>query len=130
MISYGFVKEIDVPFQQAVDLVKKNLQEHKFGIMTTINLKEKLKEKLDIDFRNYVILGACNPVMAHKALEMEENIGLLLPCNVIVYEKGQKSVVGIIKPTEAMKMVENSDLRNVAREVENLLKEAFDKINT
>jgi len=128
MIDYGFVKEINVPFGEALDLVKKTLQEHKFGVLTTIDVKEKLKEKLDIDFKKYVILGACNPAMAHKALEAEENIGLLLPCNVVVYEKDGKTAVGVIRPTAAMGMVENADLKNIAREVENRLREAFDKI--
>lgn len=129
MISYGFIKEIDAPFEDALDLVKKALKEHKFGVLTTIDVKEKLKEKLDIDFKKYVILGACNPAMAHKALEAEENIGLLLPCNVIVYEKGENSVIGVIKPSAAMNMVDNEKLKNIAQEVENLLKAAFDKIS-
>lgn len=110
-------------------MVKKTLQEHKFGVLTTIDIKEKLKEKLDIDFKKYVILGACNPAMAHKALKMEENIDLLLPCNVIVYEKEENSVIGVIRPSVAMNMVNNKELKNIAQEVENLLKETFDKIN-
>ena len=91
-------------------------------------MREKFKEKLGIDFRKYVILGACNPPSAHQAITIEENIGLLLPCNVIVYEKDDKTVVSIIKPSVAMNMIQNEQLLEVARKVEQKLKKVFESI--
>ena len=96
--------------------------------MTSIDVREKFKEKLGIDFRKYVILGACNPPSAHQAITIEENIGLLLPCNVIVYEKDDKTVVSIIKPSVAMNMIQNEQLLEVARKVEQKLKKVFESI--
>ena len=89
-------------------------------------IKEKFREKLNIDFKEYVILGACNPPFAHKSLLAEENIGLLLPCNVIVYEKGDKTIVGIIKPLAAMGMIGNDELMDIAESVETKLKKVSD----
>lgn len=126
MITYGFRKEISLPFQKAEELVTGELKKQGFGIMTRINVKEKFKEKLGIDFKNYVILGACSPSHAHKAILEEEDIGLLLPCNVIVYEKDDRTVLAVIKPSTAMGMVQNEALKDLAGEVESKLKEAFD----
>ena len=98
MISYGFRKEIDLPFDKAVEAVTEELKKQGFGILTKIDAKEKFKEKLGIDFPNYVILGACSPSHAHKAILEEEDIGLMLPCNVLVYEKEGKTILSIIKP--------------------------------
>jgi len=128
MTTYGFVKELDVSFEEAVARVTEELKKEGFGILSSIDLKEKFREKLGMDFRKYVILGACNPPLAHKSLTAEENIGLLLPCNVIVYEKGGKSVVGIIRPSVAMSMVENEELASTAGTVESKLKNVFDAL--
>jgi uncharacterized protein (DUF302 family) len=128
MISYGFRKEIDLPFDKAVETVKEELKKQGFGIMTRIDVKEKFKEKLGIDFRNYVILGACSPSHAHKAIQEEEDIGLLLPCNVVVYEQDNRMVVSIIKPTTGMGMIDNKALRQIALEVEAKLKRVFDSM--
>jgi len=89
MINYGFTKELTMPFEKAVEAVSEALKKEGFGILTKIDIKEKFKEKLGVDFKKYVILGACNPANAHKAILAEENIGLMLPCNVIVYERGE-----------------------------------------
>jgi uncharacterized protein (DUF302 family) len=118
MIGYGFSKEIDTPFQQAVEEVTRRLSDEGFGVLTKIDVREKFKEKLGIDFRNYVILGACNPASAHRAILAEEDVGLLLPCNVIVYERDGRTVVSVIRPTVAMQMVENPGLKMIAEEVE------------
>jgi uncharacterized protein (DUF302 family) len=126
MISYGFKKEINLPFQKAEAVVTDELKKRGFGILTRIDVKEKFKEKLGIDFPNYVILGACNPPFAHKAIQAEEDIGLMLPCNVVIYEKEGKTILDIIKPSAAMGMVENEELRKIATEVEATLKEVFD----
>ncbi|UCB53594.1 MAG: DUF302 domain-containing protein [Candidatus Zixiibacteriota bacterium] len=127
-MSYGFRKEIDLPFDKAVEVVTDELKKKGFGILTKIDVKEKFKEKLGIDFKNYVILGACSPSHAHKAILEEEDIGLLLPCNVIVYEKDDKTALAVIKPTIAMGMVQNEALKETATEVEDKLKEAFDSV--
>jgi uncharacterized protein (DUF302 family) len=128
MIKYGFVKELNMSFDQAVEHVTENLKNHGFGIITTIDIKEKLKEKLGIDFKRYVILGACNPASAHKAIEAEENIGLMLPCNVIVYEKDEKVIVSAIKPTIAMQMIDNAELNEIAEDIETKIKQVIDTL--
>jgi uncharacterized protein (DUF302 family) len=128
MINYGFSKETDMPFEEALGVVKEALKKEGFGILTSIDVKEKFKEKLGVDFKKYVILGACNPPCAHKALSAEEEIGLLLPCNVVVYEKGDKTAIAIIKPTVAMQMIENEELKPIAVDVEARLKKVFDSI--
>jgi uncharacterized protein (DUF302 family) len=126
MISYGFKKALDLPFDEAVAAVVEKLKEHGFGVLTTIDIQEKLKEKLGVDFRKYKILGACNPPNAHKALQAEPDIGLMLPCNVIVYEDGAASVLAAIKPSTAMSMIDNPALKDTALEVEARLKAFFD----
>jgi len=128
MINYGFTKELDAGFEQAVEHVTESLKKEGFGVLTTIDVKEKFREKLGIDFKKYVILGACNPANAHRAIEVEENIGLMLPCNVIVYEKDDKVVVAAIKPTEAMRMIDNKALNKIAAEVEAKIKRVIDSL--
>jgi uncharacterized protein (DUF302 family) len=128
MIDYGFTKELAMPFEKAVAVVTEALKIEGFGILTSIDIKEKFKEKLGIDFKKYMILGACNPPNAHKAILAEENIGLMLPCNAIVYEKNDKVVVSIIKPTHAMAAIGNDQLTQLAQTVEEKLKRAFDSI--
>jgi uncharacterized protein (DUF302 family) len=121
MSEYGFTQELDMSFEAALEKVKARLKDEGFGVLTTIDVQEKFREKLDVDFKKYVILGACNPGMAHQALEAEENIGLMLPCNVIVYEKASKTLVAAIRPTVAMRMIDNADLQRVAEKVEQSL---------
>ena len=128
MNEYGFIKELEIPFENAIEKVTEELKKEGFGILSTIDLKAKFREKLNIDFKKYVILGTCNPLFAHKSLLAEENIGLLLPCNVIVYEKGDKTVVGIIKPLAAMGMIGNDELRDIAESVETKLKKVSEAL--
>jgi len=128
MINYGFTKELNVPFEKVVETVIQELKNEGFGVLTKIDVKEKFKEKLGIDFTKYVILGACNPANAHEAILAEENIGLMLPCNVIVYEKEKGVVVSIVKPTVAMEMIDNKGLKQLAIQVEQKLKKVFDSI--
>jgi uncharacterized protein (DUF302 family) len=118
MIAYGFSKEVDAPFDQTLARVSERLKDYGFGVLTKIDVREKFKEKLGIDFGRYVILGACDPVSAHKAILAEEDIGLLLPCNVIIYEKNGRTIVSIIKPTVAMQMIDNPQLQEIAQVVE------------
>ncbi len=128
MIDYGFTKQLSIPFEEAIEEVTEALKKEGFGILTEIDVKEKFKEKLGIDFKKYVILGACNPSNAHKAILAEENIGLMLPCNVIVYEKGDRTVLSIIKPSTAMGLIDNDELKQIAESVEAKLKKVFDSI--
>jgi uncharacterized protein (DUF302 family) len=129
MISYGFTKELNKPYEAVVEEITAALKNEGFGILTEINIKEKLKEKLGVEFRKYIILGACSPANAYKSLQVEENIGLMLPCNVIVYEKDGKTVLSVIKPATAMQMIDNAELKKIAEHVENQLKQAFDIVN-
>lgn len=128
MIDYGFKKEIDLPFKKAEEVVTEELKKKGFGILTKIDVKEKFEEKLGIEFKNYVILGACNPPYAHKSILAEEDIGLLLPCNVVIYEEKGKTILSIIRPAIAMGMVENEALKQIATEVEAMLKQVFDSV--
>lgn len=118
MINYGFTKELDFPFENVIETVTNKLSDEGFGILTKIDVREKFREKLGIEFVKYVILGACNPANAHKAILAEPDIGLMLPCNVIVYEKDGKTIVSAIKPTVAMRMIDNKDLQKIATTVE------------
>jgi uncharacterized protein (DUF302 family) len=118
--KYGFSKILDVPYAEAVEKTRAALKQEGFGVLTEIDMKEKLKEKLGVDFRNYVILGACNPPLAYKTLQEDINIGLLLPCNVIVYEAEEagKSVIAAIDARTMLSVVEdNATLNAVASEV-------------
>ena len=118
MINYGFTKELDLPYEQVIEKVTAKLANEGFGILSRIDVREKFREKLGIDFMKYVILGACNPAKAHSAILAEQDIGLMLPCNVIVYEKEGKTIVSVIKPTAAMQMINNKDLQEIAAAVE------------
>ena len=128
MINYGFTKEMNLPYETVVVLVREALRKEGFGVLTEIDVQGKIKEKLGIDMRKYIILGACNPPNAYKAILAEENIGLMLPCNVIVYEKGSKTVLSVIRPMVAMQMIDNMELQKLAEAVEGQLKKAFDAI--
>jgi uncharacterized protein (DUF302 family) len=129
MIRYGFTKELNKPYEAVIEEITAALKNEGFGILTEINIKEKLKEKLGVEFRKYIILGACSPANAYKSLQVEENIGLMLPCNVIVYEKDGKTVLSVIKPATAMQMIDNAELKKIAENVESQLKQAFDTVN-
>ena len=122
MADYGISIELGVAYEQAVKAVTETLKSEGFGVLTEIDVKATLKKKLDVDFRKYVILGACNPLLAHKALSTELEIGLLLPCNVIVYEEGDGAVVSTIDPIAAMGVVGNPELESIAEQVNTKLK--------
>jgi len=128
MIGYGFTKELDLSYETVKEAVVEELKKEGFGVLTEIDVQAKLKEKLGIDFKKYVILGACNPPSAHQSILAEEDIGLMLPCNVIIYERGNKVVLSIIKPMVAMQMIANPALRSIAENVEVKLKKVFDAV--
>jgi len=116
-ISYGFRRELGIPFEEAVPLTRAALASEGFGVLCEIDIKEKLKEKLGTDFRKYVILGACNPPLALEALQEELDLGLLLPCNVVVYEQDSKAVVCAIDAAKMMSVVGNEKLNKTAQMV-------------
>ncbi len=125
--AYGIVKHVDMGYEEAVALARDVLKEHGFGVITEIDVRKTMREKLDVDFRPYIILGACNPKMAHQALTAEPDIGLMLPCNVVVYEEGPgKAVVEAISPYAAMAGIENDALTEVAVKVQAGLTAAMD----
>lgn len=125
--AYGLGIVVPVPFATAIDRITAALQQEGFGVLTTIDVKETLKKKLDREFRKYVILGACNPSLAHRALGAELEVGLLLPCNVIVYELDERrTAVSAMAPLAALGIVgENAELRTVAREADARLRRAL-----
>lgn len=126
---YGLRVELNVPYDDAVAAVTASLREEGFGVLTTIDVRQTLKQKLNREFRKYVILGACNPTLADKALHAELEIGLLLPCNVIVYEREPgTSTVAAMAPLPAMGIVGNADLRDVAREADGRLRRALSRL--
>ena len=127
-MDYGFSKTVDLSFEDTINKVTEELKKEGFGVLTTIDVKDTLKNKIDVDFKKYTILGACNPPFAHKALLAEEEIGLLLPCNVIVYEKENKSAVSFFNPDLMSKVVENEALNPIAAEVKEKLQRVFDSV--
>ena len=127
-MKYGYKRKIPLPFGEAVEKVRSELSKEGFGVLTEIDVKASLKEKLGLDYDNYLILGACNPPFALKALQAEKEIGLLLPCNVVVYEDGGEVFVSAILPTVAMGMVENPFLADIAKTAEGKLKNVVDNV--
>lgn len=127
--NYGFGKELSISYNEALEKVSEALKKQGFGVLTEIDVKATLKKKMDVDFRKYKILGACNPLFALKALAAELEIGLLLPCNVIVYENDAgKTAVMAIDPVAAMTMVDNAEVEKVAREVKQRLEMALESL--
>ncbi|MEX2478047.1 MAG: DUF302 domain-containing protein [Gracilimonas sp.] len=126
---YHFSKTLDLDFDKAIEKTTEILKEEGFGVLTEIDIKETLKKKLDVDFRKYRILGACNPPNAYKALQAEGHIGLMLPCNVIVQEHEDGKVeVSAVDPVASMQAIDNKDLGEVATNVRNMLKNVIDRL--
>jgi uncharacterized protein (DUF302 family) len=123
-MSYYFSKTLNMPFDQAIQHVTDALSGKGFGVLTTIDVRATMKKKLAIDFRPYTILGACNPQFAHKALQSEDKIGTMLPCNVVVQQVGKDQVeVSAVDPVASMQAVENPQLASISGEVRELLKQ-------
>ena len=128
-MSYYFSKKIRGTFESVIENVTASLKSEGFGVLTEIDVKETLKKKLDVDFHKYRILGACNPSFAYKALQAEDKIGIMLPCNVIVQEKVEGEVeVAAIDPVASMKAVDNPDLLNIAKQVQEKLKRVVESL--
>jgi uncharacterized protein (DUF302 family) len=126
--KYGFSKTVNLPYAEAVEKVRDALKAEGFGVLCEIDIKEKLKEKLGVDFRNYVILGACNPPLAYETLQEEINIGLLLPCNVIVYEQDGGTVVSAVDAAKMLSVVGNPKLQSTASQVNEKLRRVIESL--
>lgn len=120
-MKYGMSRNVHLPYDRAVERVTEELKKEEFGVLTTIDVRETMKKKLNADFKRYVILGACNPPFAHKALQAEETIGLLLPCNVVVYEEGDASVVAAFDPMVMTEVMDNEQIVPIAKEIKQRL---------
>lgn len=127
-MDYGFSKSVDLSFEQTIDKVTDELKKEGFGVLTSIDVKETLKKKINVDFKKYTILGACNPPIAHKALLEEEELGLLLPCNIIVYEKEDKTVVSVFDPMIMTKVIDNEKIVPVAGQVKEKLERVLQSV--
>lgn len=128
--EYAFSAVLDTSYGDAVSRVTNALKEEGFGVLTEIDVKATLKKKLDVDFRKYVILGACNPPYAHKTLQADLDVGLLLPCNVIVYETDdRRAYVSALNPISALEIIKNDQIRKIAKEVSAKLKRVIEKVS-
>jgi uncharacterized protein (DUF302 family) len=128
-MDYYICKKVEVSFEKALDRVREELKKEGFGVLTEIDVRDTLKRKLDVEFRNYRILGACNPPFAYKALQAEERIGLMLPCNVIVQERPDASVeVAAIDPAASMQAVSNPALSDIADQVREKLRKVIERL--
>lgn len=128
MTEIAVTRQVSMPYDQTVDRMKAALREEGFGVLTEIDVRTTLREKLAVDFRNYVILGACNPALAHRALQADLSIGALLPCNVVVYDDGDGSVVSIFDPEVGMGIAGSPALEPIAIEAKARLLRAMDRL--
>jgi len=127
--NYGFSKVVNLGYEEAIEKVTEELKKEGFGVLTEIDVKETLKKKLDVEFKPYKILGACNPPFAYKSLQAEEQIGLMLPCNVIVYvNDSSETVVAAINPIASMQAVKNDKLGEVAEAIQSKLKKVISSL--
>jgi uncharacterized protein (DUF302 family) len=128
-MGYYFSKAINCSFEEAISKTIDKLQKEGFGILSEIDVQQALKKKLNIDFKKYKILGACNPPYAYQALQMEEKIGTMLPCNVIVLENDQEQVeIAAVDPIASMQAIKNPHLQKVAEQVQAKLKKVIDSL--
>lgn len=126
-MNYTISKRVNKDFKAAVEAVKQELKKEGFGVITEIDLKEKFKEKLSVEFRQYKILGACNPALAYKAIQLEPAIGVMLPCNVLVQEKENGEVeISAVNPLHSIGSIENNTLQGLAKEVSDKLETVMD----
>ncbi len=128
-MSYHFTKSIDTTFDQAIEQVTAALKEEGFGVLTEIDVKETFKKKLDVDYPRYKILGACNPNFAYQALQKENKIGTMLPCNVVVQEKDDGAIeVSAVDPLASMQAADNEELEEIAGQVQQRLKKIIESL--
>ncbi|MBE0523264.1 MAG: DUF302 domain-containing protein [Methanosarcinales archaeon] len=126
---YDITTVVDIEYSDAIEKVKLELAKEGFGVLTEIDIKATLKKKLDVEIEEYIIMGACNPPLANEALKIEKEIGLLLPCNIIVYRNNGKTIISAIKPREMFSIVEHKEeLENIAGQVEEKLKNVISRL--
>ena len=128
MRDIGFQVRLNASYDEAVQRATAALKEEGFGVLTTIDVKETLKQKLNVDFRRYVILGACNPPLAHRALNADLDVGLLLPCNVIVYEQDSGAAVSLVDPLVMLGVMANPAVEPIANEAREKLRRVAEKL--
>ena len=126
--NYGYSKKMTTTFEKVIEKTKEELKKEGFGVLTEIDIKTTLKKKIDVNMDNYTILGACHPPSAYQSIQSEIEIGLMLPCNVIVYQKNGEVFVSAIMPSVAMGMIENENLGAVASDIELRLKTVIDNL--
>jgi uncharacterized protein (DUF302 family) len=127
-MNYGISKPVNLTYEEAINRVTEELKKEGFGVLTTIDVKETLKKKLGVDFDKYIILGACNPPFAYKALQAEYDLGLLLPCNVVVYERDGKVFVSAFDPMVMTQIIDNPALKEIAQEVRKKLERVIQNV--
>lgn len=127
-MEYGYVRPVNMAFDEAISRVEAALKSEGFGVLCQIDIQAKLKEKLGVDFPRYIILGACNPPLAHRALQQDVNLGLLLPCNAVVYERDEQVWVGVVDALKMLSVTGNPDMEEMARQVNEKLHRAMDRI--
>lgn len=127
-MEYYIKKKTILSYENAIEKTKEELKKEGFGILSEIDVKKTIKKKIDKDFNKYIILGACNPNLAYDALNNEIEIGLLLPCNVIVYEKNKEIFVAAIDPVSSMSIIENENINSIAQKVKNKLDKVIKSI--
>ena len=129
-MKYSYSKDIEANFQDTENKVRQALMDIGFGVLTEINMKDAFKAKLDLDYKNYKILGACNPTLAHEALESESLIGILMPCNILVIDNEDQTTKIVFPYAKSLlEVTDNNDIFQLADKVDDLLKSAFNKIN-
>lgn len=125
---YGYKRQVNLPFDKAVARVREQLTGEGFGVLTEIDVKATLKKKLNVDYEDYIILGACNPPFAYQALQVVKDVGLMMPCNVVVYTDKDQTFVSAAMPTVLMNLVQNDRLKTTAEQIEAKLKKVVDNV--
>ncbi len=126
---YGYKKQVNLPYDKAVAKVREELPKEGFGVLTEIDVKATVKKKLNVDFDDYIILGACNPPFAHQALQAVKDVGLMMPCNVVVFTDKGKTYVEAVNPTMLMSLIQNDKLKPLAEQIEAKLKKVVDAVS-
>jgi uncharacterized protein (DUF302 family) len=127
-MQFGFSKITDYNFEQAVEKITEELKKEGFGILSSIDFKDTFNKKLSVDYKKYIVLGACNPPLAHKALQADEEVGLFLPCNIAVYEKDGKTNISVFDPLFITTVIDNPQIKSVAEEVKKKLERVLETV--
>lgn len=127
-MQFGFSKITDYNFEQAVEKITEELKKEGFGILSSIDFKDTFNKKLSVDYKKYIVLGACNPPLAHKALQADEEVGLFLPCNIAVYEKDGKTNISVFDPIFITTVIDNPQIKSVAEEVKKKLERVLETV--